>query len=314
LIRAAERGMLSALAQPFFPPRVILLRVVALVAIYFACTAVVSAVVLRPVTAHLPQSDPGSAAAALLAVSVLSSAVLSYLVLRSRWSGWRLAAAIFVVLYGVGTVLPQIETAVFVSTLPAGMLPRLFVAGGIVAALVAPLAVLVLGRFRAAGATDDGERRLPPSATQWAARLALVVVAYEIVYFAFGYYVAWKSADVRAYYGGVDPGSFALQMRSVLRDTPWLVPLQVARALLWAAIAVPIVRMMRGPWWEAGLAVALSFAVLMSAPLLLPNPLMPRAVRMAHLLETSTSNFLFGWLVALILCWPLRSARAHAPE
>jgi hypothetical protein len=101
-------------------------------------------------------------------------------------------------------------------------------------------------------------------------------------------------------------------MRSVLRDTPWLVPLQIARALLWAAIAVPIVRMMRGPWWQAGLAVALSFAVLMCAPLLLPNPLMPPAVRMAHLLETSTSNFVFGWLVALILCWPVRSARRLA--
>jgi hypothetical protein len=38
-----------------------------------------------------------------------------------------------------------------------------------------------------------------------------------------------------------------------------------------------------------------------SALLLLPNPLMPAEVRMAHLLETATSNFLFGWLVVLIL-------------
>jgi hypothetical protein len=42
------------------------------------------------------------------------------------------------------------------------------------------------------------------------------------------------------------------------------------------------------------------FAV-MTSQLLLPNPLMPAEVRMAHLLETSTSNFLFGWLVVLIL-------------
>ena len=39
----------------------------------------------------------------------------------------------------------------------------------------------------------------------------------------------------------------------------------------------------------------------MTAPLLLPNPLMPEEVRMAHLLETSTSNFLFGWILVLVL-------------
>ena len=46
--------------------------------------------------------------------------------------------------------------------------------------------------------------------------------------------------------------------------------------------------------------VALLFAVT-SSQLLLPNPLMPYDVRMAHLLETVTSNFLFGWLVVVIL-------------
>jgi hypothetical protein len=48
--------------------------------------------------------------------------------------------------------------------------------------------------------------------------------------------------------------------------------------------------------------VALLFGVVMTSQLLLPNPLMPPAVRMAHLVETSTSNFLFGWLVVLTLC------------
>jgi hypothetical protein len=42
--------------------------------------------------------------------------------------------------------------------------------------------------------------------------------------------------------------------------------------------------------------------------LLLPNPLMPREVRMAHLLETASSNFLFGWLTVLVLLWRRRPA------
>jgi hypothetical protein len=86
-----------------------------------------------------------------------------------------------------------------------------------------------------------------------------------------------------------------------VRDTPWLFPLQALRALLWVALAVPVIRMMKGKWWKAGLAVAFLFGVVMNAQLLLPNPLMPKDVRMAHLLETASSNFLFGWLVVLIL-------------
>ena len=290
----------------------ILLRVVALAALYFVCSAAVAAALLQPAAAQPAPADAGAAAAALAAMSVVSALVLAYLVLRSRWSGWKLVAAIFLVLYGVGTVLPQIETAVFVTRLPPGMLPRLFVAGAVSAALIAPLAVLVLGRTRAARDMDDGDHRLHMGAGEWMLKLALVAVAYVVVYFTFGYYIAWKSADVRAYYGGSDPGTFVAQLRSVMRDTPWLAPLQLARGLLWAAIAVPVIRMMRGKWWEAGLAVALSFAVLTSAQLLLPNPFMPRAVRMGHLVETSTSNFLFGWLTVAILCWPLSASRSAA--
>ena len=81
--------------------------------------------------------------------------------------------------------------------------------------------------------------------------------------------------------------------------------LQAVRALLWTALAVPVIKMTKGGWWHAGLAVALLFGVFMTAPLLLPNTLMPTEVRMAHLLETSTSNFLFGWLIV----YSLRSRR-----
>jgi hypothetical protein len=89
-------------------------------------------------------------------------------------------------------------------------------------------------------------------------------------------------------------------MSTVIKETPLLIPLQAMRALLWAAIAVPIIRMMKDKWWEAGLAVAALFAVT-NAQLLIPNPLMPKDVRMVHLLETESSNFLFGWLTVLVL-------------
>jgi hypothetical protein len=292
-------------------------RLVALTIVYFLCFAAVSGALLSRTA---DQSDPiqasqagqaGAALAALLAVSFLNSAVLAYVIIRSRWAGWKLILTIFFVFYGVMTVMSQIETAFFVTRLPPGMLPRLFLAGAIIAALVSPLAVLILGKRRpgeAEGeAKDENHLRLNMPLGEWVGKLCLIVVAYVVIYFTFGYFIAWKSGAVRAYYGGHDPGSLLAQMSSVMRETPWLIPLQAVRAILWAAIAVPVIRMMKGQWWEAGLAVALLFGVVMNTQLLLPNPLMPREVRMVHLLETATSNFLFGWLIVLVLCRRRRS-------
>jgi hypothetical protein len=183
------------------------------------------------------------------------------------------------------------------------MLPRLFLAGLIMAAVFAPLAVLILGKAKAAVNTT--------SALQLSiGKAGLIVVVYLVLYFTFGYFIAWRNPAVRSYYGGSDPAGFIGQITSLMRSEPLLFLLQAARALLWAALALPVLRMMRGKWWERGLAVALLFTV-MTSQLLLPNPLMPTEVRMAHLVETASSNFLFGWLVALILGRDLDNAEGH---
>lgn len=273
------------------------IRLLAVTILYFSIFAVVSGALLANVSPQPAPDEAGAALLALFVVSLINAAVWSYVILRAGWTGWKLVLTILLVFYGVTTLMPQIETAFFITSLPPGMLARLFIAGAIMAVVFSPLSVLILGKFRARSNGDSWPRTSPAA---WIVRLSLIVVIYVVIYFTFGYFIAWKSAAVRAYYGGHDPGSFFAQIASVLRDQPSLVLLQVGRALLWTAIAVPIIRMMKGKWWEAGLAVALLFAVT-SSQLLLPNPLMPYEVRMAHLLETSTSNFLFGWLVVLIL-------------
>ena len=279
----------------------IAIRVLALTVLYFICFSAVSAAVI-PRLANEP--DPGQATellATLLVVSFLNAVVFSYVILNSRWTGWKLILSIFFVCYGVTTVMGQIETAVFVTTLPPGFLLRLFLSGALIAAIFSPLAVLILGKRESIATEDTQPSRLKFSAVEWAIKLSLIAIAYIVIYFSFGYFIAWKSAAVRAYYGGTDPGSFFSHISNVARDTPWLFALQALRALLWVALAVPVIRMMKGEWWKAGLAVALLFSVVMNAQLLLPNPLMPAEVRMAHLLETASSNFLFGWLVVFVL-------------
>jgi len=276
------------------------LRFLALTFVYFCAFVVVSGLLLSTRAQQPAPSGAGTALIALLAVSITNTAAFTYVILRSRWSGWKLMVSIFVVFYGVTTLMPQIETAFFITRLPPGMLPRLFIAGAIMAAVFSPLAVLILGKARSRVDNSAGPTWLKMPVTEWFVKLALIVIAYEVIYFTFGYFIAWQSPAVRAYYGGSDPHGFIDNMTNLLRNQPSLFVLQAARALLWTAFALPVIKMMKGEWWQSGLAVALLFAVV-NSQLLIPNPLMPQEVRMAHLLETATSNFLFGWLIVIIL-------------
>lgn len=290
---------------------IFLVRLIVLVVLYFICFAAVSAALFQlPADPATPPED--NPALALLVVSFLNTVLLTYVIVRSRWAGWKLIGAVFLMFFGISTLMPQIETAYFLTRLPPGMLPRIFLSGAITAALFSPLAVLVLGKRKQDGPDNEGGSSFNLAFGEWAWKLSLIAVLYLVIYFTFGYFIAWRSPAVRAYYGGSDPGSFLTQMRSVLSDTPGLVPLQVVRALLWTALAVLVIRMMKGRWWEIGLVVALLFAAT-NAQLLIPNPLMPVEVRMVHLLETATSNFLFGWLLVCVLFCCRKSTR-HVSE
>jgi hypothetical protein len=283
--------------------RLVTLRVVALTAIMFVCFAGAGAALGLENSSQGP-AEAREAAAALLAVCLLNAIVLTYLILRSRWTGWRLMAAVFVVFYGVMTFMSQIESAVFITRLPAGVLPKLFLMGALIAAPFSVVAVLILGKHRIRPTDTPGSARLvmPNSELGW--KLAVIALSYVTLYFTFGYFIAWQDPAVREYYSGVDEGSFLAHMGSVLRDSPWLVPFQIVRGMLWAVLALPIVWMLKGRRVEAAAAVGLAFAVLMNAQALLPNPYMPEAVRMAHLIETASSNFIFGLLAGALLATP----------
>ncbi|SRR6266496_766342 len=283
---------------------VLILKFIALTVLYFVCFTIASALFFS--SDSVPPTSPeqaGTALAALLALCFLNTMVLTYIILRSRWAGWRLILVVFFISFGTMTIMSQIETAVFVTRLPSGMLPRIFLLGATVAALFSPLAVMILGKRKRDNTLNEANARLVMPATEWIWKAGLIAIAYVVLYFTFGYFIVWRNAAVREYYGGTDSGSFVAQMHTVVINTPWLPLLQALRAMMWMALALPVIRMMKGQWWEAGLAVSLLFAIVMNSQLLLPNPFMPETVRMAHLIETASSNFLFGWLIVWLLLY-----------
>jgi hypothetical protein len=273
----------------------------------FTVASIVSGVAALPAGVEPPPMDAGATSLALFVASLLETAVLTTVILRSRGLGWKLVGAIFLAFYGLNTVVAQIESIVFLPhQLPPGMIPQLFLMGAITAGLFSPLAVLILGKMRRESESRAPNPRAGLPLGEWAWKLAAIAVAYVILYFGFGYFVAWKNPAVRAYYGGADPGSFFAQVTWIWRTTPWMFPLQALRAMLWTAFALPVIRMHKGQPWEVGLAVGLLFAV-WTSQLLLPNPYMPEAVARAHLVETAPSNLIFGCIVGWLL------SRRHAP-
>jgi hypothetical protein len=275
------------------------LRVMLLTIILFVCFAVAGTVVGMPNNSQDPEA--ARAALFLLAVCFLQTIVMTHLILRSHWTGWLLMTAAFFVFYGVTTFMPQIESIVFLTRLPSGMLPRLFLMGALIAAPFSVLAVLILGKRKTKIIDDQQPPRLAMPASEWAWKLAVIAIVYVILYFTFGYFIAWRNPAVLAYYRGIDEGNFLTHMGTVVRDMPWLIPFQIFRAMCWVAIAVTVIRMLKGPWTEAALSIGLLFAVVMNALLLLPNPYMPHEVRMAHLVETASSNFIFGVFIGWLL-------------
>ena len=282
----------------------------------FICFAVAFGLLMSAVPPDpTAAASPIPPALAPLVVTVLDTAVMAWLILRSRLRRWPLAATMVAVLFGVQTLMPQVESWIFqaysgyAKHLPAEMIPRIMMAGLLHACLWIPLAVRILGRWR----TDTGSNS-GPRPTAFAAlgsgRLAIASAAYVLVYFLFGYYVAWRSPAVREYYQGTDPGTFWVQMRTVLRDTPWLPGVQLLRGAAWTLLGVMVLRSMEGSLLERAMAVGVLFSVVMCSLLLMPNPYMPYDVRMVHLAETAPSNFLFGIFVA----WLFGRARPAAVD
>ena len=285
-----------------------LVRLIVLVIIYFVLFIISAQTNNPPELQHLFTAEQlNQSSAALPVVSLIMTLMLAYLVQRSRWHGWKLAGAIALIFYVLNTFLAWIELLAFPAVsnqMPKGFLIPGFLVEGLV--LVIPFSLLtvwILGKAKKPSAGSEVNNRLQMPVSEWIWKLASAAVFYMVVYFIFGYFIAWRTPGLPAFYGGSDPGSFLGQLGNVTRDTPWLYALQFLRGLIWAGIGCLIIGMHKGRAWEVVLATGLSFTVLMNASLLFPNPFMPPLIAKAHAIELVSSNFVYGILLSLWMLW-----------
>jgi hypothetical protein len=247
--------------------------------------------------ASAPDSSAGTAFLALAAFCLLTAAVCSWLIVRSTLFGGRLVAALFLVYFGLGTFLLQVESVIFLPRhLPPGFVPRLFAMGALIALVFAPAAVWIHGRRRPPTGPAPATGGLSLSRAEWALRLACLAAAYVALYFLAGYFIAYRNPEVVAYYDDVAEGSFLAAMHRLWVSMPWIFAVQVLRGVLWVAFVVPFIVSFRGRSWELPLLVGCTYSVWLVG-LFAPNPYMPESVRMSHFVETASSNFVFGCLV-----------------
>lgn len=246
--------------------------------------------------------DPAQAKAAgmFLLVAMVEAVVVSLFV-RTLAGPWYLKVVLAITAYfGLDTFMQQMETAYYwsaFSALTRGDLGRFFVRGIIVSLVFVPTAILVNWSRRGMSA------RLPKvadfSGAAW--KIPAIGVIYVLIYFLFGYFVAWQFGEVRRFYTGTtDLMSFFPHMASAFRDRPTYVPFQFMRGILWAGFGLSALYLMRGRRAALLAIVAAMFALLPTVQLAYPNPLMPPSVRAAHFLETVTSMALFGVILGLM--------------
>src|SRR5258708_37188701 len=89
-------------------------------------------------------------------------------------------------------------------------------------------------------------------------------------------------------------------MRSTIVTTPWMLPLQFVRGLLWVLSAYPAARMLKTTRSETACTIATLFGV-WSFALLMPNPLLPSSVAHSHSWGPLWCDRLLGAIVGGLL-------------
>jgi hypothetical protein len=208
---------------------------------------------------------------------LLTLATLIVAAVASRSGGLKLWLALLVLGWTVSQFNTLLEAVVF-SVMPLTDALVQLAVSAVAFALLAAVAVTLSWSWRGGdvhGARPNASRR----------DLALIILGYEFLYWTAGTLV-WPF--VAEFYSD-----------KPLPALPLVAALQVPRALIFVIAAWPWLR--TGPR-HAPLVLGLAYSVIGGiAPMLPDNPYMPADVRLAHGIETSVSNFIFGILVGYLL-------------
>ena len=239
--------------------------------------------------------DPSSVATAFLAVCIVNSFVISLLVWKTRFRDGAVKwMSLVLYVWTVQFLLTQMETFFFVRgvVMSSAQIFSIVIAGAVMSLATVSSGTLIVVKMDKTNPKQRFSFRVTRWNTLWLPLLALTVIVYPLIYFTFGYFVAWQSEAVRMFYTHSTAfDSFFVGMVKNITDGVYLY--QIFRASIWVMVSLPLIVMLHSKTFTQYILMGALSAV-SSVLLFIPNPYMPADVAMAHFAETSSSNFLWG--------------------
>jgi hypothetical protein len=251
---------------------------------------------------EVPGLDPMAALAMRPVSGVLLALVLAPIALRLDVPTRERTGILFLLLFGLNTLVNVIEGSFFTTWLGQAAVGTLVAAapGNLLTAWL--LALLfkppsVTRTFFDAFSAVFAKR----TALAWLARFVAAGLVFVPIYYFFGRLIY---PFVQSYYE--DP-AFALGLR--VPSVEEILTLQVGRGLLFVVLVLPLAVLLPDPWWQRGLLIGVAIAALMGWEPLLTNTAWPVALRIVHALEITADSLAHGMAIAALLAAP-----GHVPS
>jgi hypothetical protein len=288
-------------------PAALVLRILGLALVYLVLFVIGTQIFALPsMPRALTPEEQRTTGIGLVALSLLDAVLITVLVRQLRFSGWKLALMVMALFYGMKTFTAQIEAWYFMPNVNGLNVGHLMGMTLPVSVGVPLLATWLLRRWKP-DAEDAPVWRIPsiPRGELWMKIAFISAIVYPVLFFSFGYFVAWQSPAVREFYSNLgsppNPSGFLAHQLDTFSKDPFVYFFEVMRGALWVAFALPILWAGRGSERTRTLLVATFFALIENDSHLLPNPLMVPEVRAYHFIETASSNFLLGLITSWLL-------------
>ena len=216
----------------------------------------------------------------------LVSLVLGYYIIHSTYNGFKLCANVLMVYFIIGFLNIMIEALIFNVSDRVETINSL-IGGLFLTLLYSPLYVYVLGRWKSQSVPISFQ---PRSLFGWIWKITITDLLYFVVYMMAGLTLIAVYPELIDFYEDKVP-AFDLIFKT-----------QLFRGLIFAGIALLVLRTTDLPPLKAALLIGAIFSVLGGiAPLIPPNELMPPNIRLAHSFEVGISNFVYGIIAGYLL-------------
>jgi hypothetical protein len=204
-------------------------------------------------------------------------------------------------LFFIYAFMPQIETLLFRSAffvVNKTAILLLMIAGGLPVVLTVLLGVkLFRNNFKPSRYSRDQGYSTVKGLTIKLLSAGLFYLSVSVV---LNYFISWQIEDLRIFYtGSSEKAGFINRLIEIRNATPFIYLFQFAKGVLFGVFILPVANMFKN---KSSVMLTTLILVLETSAIrsIIPDLLLPDVVRAGHLLETSSSLFLFSiinWLM-----------------